>query len=80
MKKVVCVKNFDLSLNTYTSYNLTIGKVYEVKKIHFSGMRYKLLNDLGTDGHYNKDLFISLKKFRKQKLIKLNTLFYEKTL
>jgi len=64
MKKVVCI-------NKNNNPHLTVGKIYIVKRVHNSGNRYKLVNDIDLDYHYDARCFISLREYRKRKLEKI---------
>jgi hypothetical protein len=76
MIKVICINKNDVN-NPIFPYSLTVGKVYYVEVVHYSGMRYKLINDRGLYANYNSNLFMSLKEYRKKKLLRLNEKIYE---
>jgi len=67
MKKVLCIKNKENDPRYHTS--LTIGKWYEV--LHEDSLLIMVINDIGLDMFYGKNLFIDTKEIRKQKLEQL---------
>jgi len=58
----------------FNDIRTTIGKLYKVKKIHYG--KLQIVDDKDTEHYFpiNNKWFISIKKFRKQKLDKLNSL------
>lgn len=62
---VVCINN--------ENYNLTVGRVYEVKEFfNISNGYFHIVNDCGNLCAYAVKHFITLKEYRKLKLDKIN--------
>ena len=64
-KKVIYYKNSDYTLNS----SLTIGKEYEILDQSFYS--YTIIDDNLNLSHFSKNIFLSIKEFRKIKLKKI---------
>jgi hypothetical protein len=69
--KVVCIDNTITNRNGHYCFRLTIGKVYDDINEEITPYNYRIKNDAGDCFTYSKKLFISLKEYRKQKLLKI---------
>lgn len=65
--KVVCINNKNEF--GFVTYCITPGKSYDCWI--YNKYYYYLKNDIGNDNIYYKHLFVSIKEYRKQKLIKI---------
>lgn len=76
-KNVICINNNN------NRYKLTIGKIYSIDQYCsntiYSGNgnehtfeEYAIYNDTNTRNYYDISLFLTLAKYRKQKLNKIN--------
>ena len=69
-EKIVCINNGD---HLSHRYNLTLNKTYSI--VEAPGKLYDnlcIIDDIGNYGQYMWERFISVKKYRKQKLNKIN--------
>ena len=76
--KVICINDITLDNDWgdiyFVKLYITIGKSYEVIKEKYN--KYYVMNDNQRFTDYDKDNFVTLKEYRKQKLEKI--LFYDK--
>jgi hypothetical protein len=77
--KVICINNVnnfnknDLTINI----GLTIGKIYDVTKTSrtiYGGEAYTVVNDLGKEWIYSRDVLLPLKECREERLNELGIL------
>ena len=71
--KVVCVNNGEMDKASNEWVNLTIGKTYEAigDNVSHNDWVFNLINDIGNRGSYHSGRFITLDKYRNDKLEKL---------
>lgn len=66
--KLVCINNIN--------ENLTIGKIYNILAFDNVDFYYKIINDNNIISWYYYNRFLTLKEYRKEKLIKLDGIKY----
>jgi hypothetical protein len=71
--KVVCINNGEMDKATNDWVNLTIGKTYDVlgDNVSHSDSIFNIINDISNKGSYHSGRFITLDKYRNDKLEKL---------
>jgi hypothetical protein len=71
--KLVCVNNGEMDKASNEWVNLTIGKTYETlgDNVSHNDWVFNLINDVGKRGSYHHGRFITLDKYRNDKLEKL---------
>jgi hypothetical protein len=78
VKKVICINNSIVKVNNLTFgkvYDISVDKVYDVMRILIREGNlnfYEIINDKGNVINYVEYRFISLKEYRKMKLMKLS--------